>query len=211
MNNYKAQPVSLWRWAVRFLAFIGALMTLVCATPLVSWWATRLAGPWDDPKGDVLIVLGGSLLDPGLLGTNSYWRSIYALQAWRSGGFHDIFLTGGSDPQSPVAALMADFLKSQGVPANAIHVEIRSNSTRENATYSKPLLDQLPGTKVLLTSDYHMYRAARVFEKAGIVVMPRPFPDARKRGSTWIGRWPAFNDLVMETAKIAYYRWKGWI
>ncbi|MEO8131121.1 MAG: YdcF family protein [Bryobacteraceae bacterium] len=159
----------------------------------------------------MLIVLGGALLDPGLLGTNSYWRSIYALQAWRAGGFHDIFLTGGSDPQSPVATLMADFLKSQGVPAAAIHVETRSNSTRENATFSKPLLDQLPGTRVLLTSDYHMYRAVRVFEKAGITVLPRPFPDARKRGSTWTGRWPAFNDLVMETAKIAYYRWKGWI
>ncbi len=211
MNNYKAEPASLSRMAIGFLACIGAITVLICATPIASWWATRLAGPWDDPKGDVLIVLGGSLLDPGLLGTNSYWRSIYALQAWRSGGFHDIFLTGGSDPQSPVATLMADFLKSQGVPAAAIHVETRSNSTRENALYSKPLLDQLPGTKVLLTSDYHMYRARRVFEKAGIAVQPRPFPDARKRGSTWIGRVPAFYDVVIETAKIVYYRWQNWI
>ena len=211
MNNYKAEPTPLSRIAVRILACLGAFTLLVCATPLASWWATRLAGPWDDPKGDVLIVLGGSLLDPGLLGINSYWRSIYALQAWRSGGFRDIFLTGGSDPQSPVATLMADFLKSQGVPATAIHVETQSNTTRENATYSKPLLDRLPGTKVLLTSDYHMYRARRAFEKAGIPVLPRPFPDVRKRGSTWIGRWPAFNDVVIETAKIVYYRWKNWI
>ena len=211
MNNYKAEPVLLSRIAVRFLACLGACTLLVCATPLASWWATRLAGPWDDPKGDVLIVLGGSLLDPGLLGINSYWRCIYALQAWRSGGFRDIFLTGGSDPQSPVATLMADFLKSQGVPASAIHVETRSNTTRENATYSKPLLDRLPGTKVLLTSDYHMYRARGAFEKAGIHVLPRPFPDARKRGSTWIGRWPAFYDVAIETVKIVYYRWKNWI
>jgi uncharacterized SAM-binding protein YcdF (DUF218 family) len=186
-------------------------MLVVCATPLVSWWATQLAGPWDDPKGDVLIVPGGSLLDPGLMGVNSYWRSIYALQAWRTGGFHDILITGGSDPRTPIAALMSDFLKSQGVPATAIHVETRSNSTYENAAYSKPLLDQLPGTKVLLTSDYHMYRAHRVFEKAGIHVLPRPFPDARKRGTSWIGRWPAFWDVSVESVKIAYYRWKNWI
>ena len=211
MNNYKAEPMLLSRIAVRFLACLGAFTLLVCATPIASWWATRLAGQWDDPKGDVLIVLGGSLLDPGLLGTNSYWRSIYALQAWRSGGFRDIFITGGSDPQSPVATLMADFLKFQGVPAAAIHVETRSNSTYENATYSKPLLDRLPGTKVLLTSDYHMYRARRAFEKAGIHVLPRPFPDVRKRGSTWIGRWPAFNDVSIETVKIVYYRWRNWI
>ena len=156
----------------------------------MSWWATQLAGPWDDPKGDVLIVPGGCLLDPGLMGVNSYWRSIYALQAWRAGDFRDIVITGGSDPRSPIAALMADFLKSQGVPASAIHVETRSNCTYENAAYSKPLLDQIPGTKVLLTSDYHMYRAHRVFEKAGIHVLPRPFPDARKRGMSWISRWP---------------------
>src|SRR3981189_1349796 len=100
MNNYKALAGTLSRIVVRFFAGLGALVVLVCATPLSSWWATRLAGPWDDPKGDVLVVLGGSLLDPGLIGTNSYWRTIYALQAWRSGGFHDIVITGGSDPQS---------------------------------------------------------------------------------------------------------------
>ncbi len=211
MNNYKSERFPLSRIAIRFLASVGLLLIIVCATPLASWWATRLAGPWDDPKGDVLIVLGGSLLDPGLMGANSYWRSIYALQAWRSGGFHNIFITGGSDPQTPIANLMSAFLISQGVPAGAIHTEIRSNSTRDNAIYSKPLLDQIPGTKVLLTSDYHMYRAHRAFEKAGIHVLPRPFPDARKRGSTWIGRWPAFNDVTMETLKIIYYRWKSWI
>jgi uncharacterized SAM-binding protein YcdF (DUF218 family) len=211
MNNYKADRATLSRIAIRFLASLGALVLLVCATPLASWWATRLAGPWDDPKGDVLIVLGGSLLDPGLMGTNSYWRSVYALRAWQGGGFHDIFITGGSDPRSPISTLIADFLKSQGVAAAAIHVETRSNSTHENAIYSKPLLDRIPGTKVLLTSDYHMYRAHRVFEKAGIHVLPRPFPDARKRGSSWIGRWPAFYDVSLETLKIVYYRWKNWI
>jgi uncharacterized SAM-binding protein YcdF (DUF218 family) len=211
MNNYKALAGTVSRILVRFLACLGALVLLVCATPLASWWATRLAGPWDDPKGDVLVVLGGSLLDPGLLGINSYWRSIYALQAWRSGGFHDIVITGGSDPQSPIALLMADFLKCQGVPASAIHIETRSNTTYENAIYSKPILDRFPGTKVLLTSDYHMFRAHKVFEKAGIHVLPRPFPDARKRGTSWLGRWQAFYDVVIETVKIGYYRWNNWI
>jgi uncharacterized SAM-binding protein YcdF (DUF218 family) len=211
MHNYKARRPWFLRWAVIFLAMLGALLLVVSTTHVASWWATRLAGPWDDPEGDVLIVLGGSLLDPGLMGPNSYWRSTYALWAWRQGNFHDIFITGGSDLNTPVANLMADFLKCHGVPASAIHVETRSNSTRENALYSKPLLDQLHGKKVLLTSDYHMYRASRAFEKAGIEVVPRPFPDARKRGSTWQGRWPAFFDVSIETVKILYYRWKNWI
>ncbi len=210
MNNYKARTVAIYRFVVKFLAAIGVLVLIVCATPLVSWWASKLAGPWDDPKGDVLIVLGGSLLDPGLLGVNSYWRSVYALRAWREGGFHDVFITGGAE-KNPISILMADFLTCHGVPASAIHVETRSNSTHENAAFSKPLLDQIPGTKVLLTSDYHMYRSVRAFKKAGIEALPRPFPDARKSGSTWLGRWPAFLTLSSETVKIVYYRWKDWI
>ena len=65
--------------------------------------------------------------------------------------------------------------------------------------------------KVLLTSDYHMYRAHRVFAKQGIQVEPRPIPDVLKRGAGWRGRWPAFLDLLTESAKILYYRARGWI
>jgi hypothetical protein len=31
------------------LAALGLLFVVVTLTPLDSWWATRLAGPWDDP------------------------------------------------------------------------------------------------------------------------------------------------------------------
>ena len=56
-----------------------------------------------------------------------------------------------------------------------------------------------------------MYRAYRTFRKPGLDVVPVPFPDAIKRGLFWQGRWPAFLDLVVESAKILYYRVRGWI
>ena len=65
------------------------------------------------------------------------------------------------------------------------------------------------GRKVLLTSDYHMFRACRAFRKAGLEVAPRPFPDAGKRAANWLGRWPAFLDEVVETLKIGYYFVRG--
>ena len=55
-----------------------------------------------------------------------------------------------------------DYLISQGVPADEILIETQSRNTRENALYARSFLDALPGKKVLLTSDYHMYRAQRV-------------------------------------------------
>ena len=194
------------------LASLGSLMVIVSATPVVEWWAKGLAGPLDEPKGDTLIVLGGNVLDQGTIGISSYWRSVYAVRAYRQGGFHQVLISGGRDTLGNVIARpMADFLICQGVPRENIWIEDRSTSTRENALFSRDVLKQVPGRMVLLTSDYHMYRAARAFRKAGLDIIPRPCPDAIKRGTTWRGRWPAFVELVAETGKIAYYKARGWI
>jgi uncharacterized SAM-binding protein YcdF (DUF218 family) len=190
---------------------LGILFVVVTITPLDSWWATALAGPWDDPSGDVLIVLGGSFEDYGTIGGSSYWRSVYALQAWREGGFREVLVTGGGLKDNSIAETMRDFLICHGVPHQVIRVETRANSTRENALYTKELLAGAPGRKILLTSDYHMFRAHRAFRKVGLDVLPRPYPDVRKRASSWLGRWPGFLDLVGETTKIAYYFVRGWI
>ena len=190
---------------------LGVLLTIVTATPLDSWWGRTLAGSWDDSRGEVLIVLGGSSTNDGVIGENSYWRSVYAVTAYREGGFRQIILTGGSRFGIPTAASMGTFLESQGVPHNFIVLETRSTSTRENALYTKPLLSDSTGGNVLLTSDFHMFRARRTFQKVGLHVLPRPIPDVLKRASTWKGRWPAFLDLVSETFKIAYYYTRGWI
>jgi hypothetical protein len=56
-----------------------------------------------------------------------------------------------------------------------------------------------------------MFRAYRAFRKLGLEVAPRPIPDARKRAARYRGRWPAFLDLLEETAKISYYYTHGWI
>jgi uncharacterized SAM-binding protein YcdF (DUF218 family) len=174
---------------------------LVTVTPVVFWWAGVLAGPWEDPNGDVLIVLGGSLLDKGLMGQSSYWRSVYALRAWRQGSFQKIVINGGPADCS-IAEPMRDFLDAHGVPREAIQIETQSRSTHENAVRVAELLTRVPGRKILLTSDYHVFRAYRAFKKAGLDVLPRPFPDVRKRAVGWAGRWPAFLDLVLETISV---------
>lgn len=187
------------------------MLIVVTFTPVDGWWARRLAGPLNDPEGDVLIVLGASALEDGVFGESTYWRSVYALRAWREGSFHAIVLSGGGPAKSSVAEAMRGFLESQGIPSDSIRVETQSHSTRENALLTKPILEAMSGSKVLLTSDYHMYRAYHAFQKAGIAVLPRPVPDARKRAANWLSRWDAFLDLGTETAKIGYYYFRGWI
>ncbi len=106
---------------------------------------------------------------------------------------------------------MPEFMTACGIPRDAIILETRSTSTRENGIETAKILPRLPGAKVLLTSDFHMYRASRVFSKLGVQVLLMPVPDAMKRASTWRGRYPAIQELAGETMKICYYYWKGWI
>jgi uncharacterized SAM-binding protein YcdF (DUF218 family) len=199
----------IWRTAIVVLACLGTLVLVVTFTPLVKWWAKHLAGPWNDPKGDILIVLGGADTVDNIIGYSSYLRAQYAVYAYRHDGFGTILISGGG--AIPVSLTIRNFLVSQGVPPAIVRVELASTSTHENAVNAKQALAGVPGAKVLLTSDYHMYRAHRAFTKAGLDVLPRPFPDALKRASNLRGRWPVFLDLMVETVKIGYYEARGWI
>lgn len=191
------------------LQLLGLLMLLVTFTPLVSWWAGLLAGSWNDPKGEVLIVLAGSGPTDGILGESSYLRSQYAVLAYREGWVRTVVISGGGTP--PIATAMRDFIVCHGVPAERVITETGSQSTHESATQLRSVLQNVPGRKVLLTSDYHMFRARRALARAGIEVSTRPIPDARKRAARWLGRWPAFLTLIVEYVKIGYYFIRGWI
>lgn len=184
------------------------LVLFVTFLPLpLNKYVRFLAGPWEDPTGPVLIVLAADETDESLIGQSAYWRSAYAVRAWRTHAFRYILLSGDLLSTAP----MRDFLIGHGVPADVIRIEGKSRSTRENALFAGAMLKTLPGPYVLLTSDYHMWRSQRCFTRVGISVLPRPFPDALKRFSRWNYRWQAFLDVAEESIKIVYYWAKGWI
>ncbi len=199
------------RAAITLLAAVGALFLLATLTPVDTWWATALSCDWNSPAGDVLIVLGGSTLDYGLVGGSTYWRGVYAVLCYKQAHYRQIVVSGGPPGENSSASALRSFLIGQGVPESIIQVETASGSTRENALFTAELLKNTPGRKLLLTSDFHTYRASRAFRKAGIEVFTLPFPDVLKRKNQWRGRWPAFLDLVDETFKIGYDRARGWI
>lgn len=197
---------SVWRSVVAFCSSLGALLLLVTMLP-PRWYIAALSEAWLQPREGILIVLGGDVLDTGMLGETSYWRSVFAVQAWREGHFRALILSGHIFTTAP----MRDFIVSQGVPAGVVLMEGRSTNTRENAVFTAEMVRSMSGPFVLLTSDYHMWRARRAFAKAGVTVVPFPFSEARKRSEDWLSRWRVFLDLAQESAKIVYYRLRGWI
>jgi uncharacterized SAM-binding protein YcdF (DUF218 family) len=194
------------RWLNRLFAAIGMIVVLVTATPIDAWWARAYSGSIVQPKGDVLILLSAAADDKGgFISYSSYWRARYALLACRAGSFQKIVISGGGGPG------ILDFLVDAGVPRQDIVAEWQSKSTRKNAIETKRLIEGMPGKRVLLTSDFHMYRAIRVFRKVGIQVTPMPVPDVLKSAQHWNGRVTAFETMVVESAKIVYYGLRGWI
>lgn len=200
----------------RTVCFLVTLfLCVVTFTPLVPVVAGRLATDWYEGDGDVLIVLGGSMLRSGtgpraILGYDSYLRIVYASWVLQARRFPSVIVSGGNG----LAQEMGDFLAENGFPRTSILEETQSQSTFENATYVKDLLQRrnllTPGRKiVILTSDYHSWRARRVFERLGIHVRVIPVPDVGKRSASRIYRWEGFFVLLNEFGKDAAYAVMG--
>lgn len=189
------------------------VVVLLHITPVVPWMIGQLSDRWEDPSGDVLIVPGGDQLGDGTLGMGSYWRALGAVRTWRAGKCKRIVFSGGKlgyPSSQSLAAEMKSFSIGLGVPAEIIEVEERSYSTRENALFTADMVRSWPGSKVLMTSDTHMFRCRRAFERAGLTVRPSPVPDWGKRWSRWSSRWECIWAVAGELTKLAYYRARGW-
>lgn len=198
---------------VRFCIAFTIVVLIVELTPLAPWYARALAGSWTDPDGDILIVLSADEQPDGFAGPASFGRALYAVRVWRTGHFRAVVVSGGhtQGATGSLAAAIGDFLVAYGVPRDRVFLEERSTSTRENALFTSRMIGSWPGRKVLLTSDYHMFRARRAFEAAGLHVEPRPFSDVLKRWNNPVYRIPEAWNLIVETAKIAGYWKRGWI
>jgi uncharacterized SAM-binding protein YcdF (DUF218 family) len=158
----------------------------LCATPAI---AMRLREPLERlhpardaatyPKADAIVILGGgtlpqSGLDPDAddpYGTAT--RIGFGLQLFRDGRADTLLLSGGDQ-----ALPMARGLRRQGVPADAMRIESTSTNTHENAAFSAAMLKREKRLRILLvTSGFHMPRAAAAFAQQGLEVIPAPAYD----------------------------------
>ncbi|MGV3539869.1 MAG: YdcF family protein [Rufibacter sp.] len=107
-------------------------------------------------------------------------RILDAIQLYKMGKVKKIIISGGSGSLLEVANSEAHDLRRTalfaGIPAQDILLEEKSRNTRENAQYTKELLQKSPELDrlLLITSAFHMRRAMGCFEKAGVAVEPFP-------------------------------------
>lgn len=187
------------RGAVRaFLVGLGILV--VFSLPLVAGWiAAPLEGRYpvkklvEYPTADVIVVLGGSVagrvpprLESEELGGN---RCGAAARLYQMKKAPWILVSDGVPYRASDGTIrtgsddMTEVLETLGVPATAVLKEARSRTTRENAHFTKQILDEKGFKTVLLvTVAGHMQRAADHFRRAGIDVIPVPTSHSATRG-----------------------------
>lgn len=182
-NEKKRKPIVRWIF----------ILTLFFSNP---WLITNLQYPFHAPPMPMTsneqykygILLGGMVSydksnKKGFFNMSSD-RFIETALLYKQGHIKKIVASGGqngmfSEDDFVEAKFIAQNLIDLGIPKEDIIVEDSSRNTKENASYSKKLM-QIDGWKnekvVLITSAFHIPRAVETFKKEGIDV--RPFPCA---------------------------------
>jgi uncharacterized SAM-binding protein YcdF (DUF218 family) len=188
------------------LALWGTVLLLIAGlSPLANWLTLpleqRFATFRDDGRPvNGIIVLGGSILAADsvvrnqLLVNEAGERAIAIADLARRYPRARIVFAGGGGTliadQVAEAAGLARFAETLGLDPERITFEDRSRTTRENALYTRDLVEPRPGERwLLVTSAWHMPRAIGCFRQVGFDVTAYPV-DFRTRGSS--DRWRFF-------------------
>jgi uncharacterized SAM-binding protein YcdF (DUF218 family) len=126
---------------------------------------------------DFVVVLGSGLIGgrrvPPLLASRlERGREVHAALVRRGVADPVLIVSGGKggDERISEAEAMAAYLTERGFPAGRLVREDRSRTTEENLVFSKAIMDQSrPGSRcVIVTSNFHAFRAAIIARRAGV-------------------------------------------
>ncbi len=153
------------RWGKRLLKIVIIFATLVVllAAAMFLFPQAFLCVNSGPVKADVIIVLGGG-------GTHE--RPEYAARLFLDHAAPRVLVSGAGDDEINRRILVRD-----GVPAQAIQVEGKSTTTRENARFCGEILKaEKIRSAIIVTSWYHSRRALKTFEHfaSGIKFYSRP-------------------------------------
>lgn len=148
----------------------------VCTSLAILMLAIGLYGKADNAtfKEDVVIVLGAGIRGERVSKLLSY-RLDKAAEYSSKNPEAIIVVSGGQGPQENIteALAMERYLVAKGVPQEKILKEEAATSTYENLLFSKEILDeaiQKPYKTVIITNDFHIYRAVNIAKKLGLDV-----------------------------------------
>lgn len=154
-------PAYLSRYALHFAAvlvvgYVTFIFGCFFAASLVYRWRPSRIVP------EAIIILGAGLINgkvPPLLAG----RLQRAIQVHRHHAEQPLIITSGgqgADEPLPEGSAMRDYLIDQGVNSAQVVAETLSANTEQNLRFSRKLLTAADSPVVVVTSSYHVFRAA---------------------------------------------------
>ncbi len=208
------------------------LLLMLLSTPLTARLLTISLDPadpesspaWLEMEGpEVVVVLGGGLDGPSVpgcpLSASSRERLHAALGLARSWPQAALLMSAGSPASGHVTtgARMAEEALRLGVEPERVHVEARSQTTRDNALFVADYLGERRWSRVVLvTSRLHMRRAMAAFAAEGMAPVPMPASPRMPWRFRPVELLPSASALAESTSAIhdwiglGWYRLRGW-
>lgn len=165
----------MFRLIRRVVAGLLALLVLYLTVTFVQvWWASNQD---DRTPASAIIVLGAAQYNgepsPVLRG-----RLDHAAELWESGVAPTIVVTGGKQDGDRVGEGFAsyDYLRGEGIPEDALKVEVDGTNTYEQLSAAKVILDDLGAGSdvVVVSSPYHSFRSSAIAGEVGLSATTSP-------------------------------------
>lgn len=164
-------------WAWRLLLLLLLWLTGVAA--YIVWVGERdQAAP-----SDAIIVLGAAAYDRNPSPVFKE-RIRHGIDLYKRGLAPRLIFTGGFGNGAPYSEsqVARRFALKQGVPAQAILIETRSRTTRQNLQEARALMEANHLRRAIIVSDpLHMARALRLARELGIDALGSSTPTSRFR------------------------------
>jgi uncharacterized SAM-binding protein YcdF (DUF218 family) len=157
------------RWSFRIVVGLAALVVLYVGVTFAQvWWASRSN---DNRPASAIVVMGAAQWNgkpsPVLQG-----RLDHAVALYDDGVAPLIVVTGGKQAGDAVTQGRSgyDYLRSKGVPDEAIKVEVEGTNSFEELSASALILERagVGDDIVIVTDPYHALRAAEIAEEVGM-------------------------------------------
>ena len=145
--------------------FLAAYLAIFY-TPFAWFMASPLRISDAPVKADAIVVFAGGVGESGRPGQGYEERVKHAVELYNKGFAENIIFSSGSVSTFPEPYVMKALAIYLGVAESAITIEDRAASTYENVKFTDKILDAKKWEKIILiSSPYHMRRAALVFAK----------------------------------------------
>ena len=192
------------RWAFRIVMVLAALVVVYVGVTFVQvWWASRS----DDTSPASAIVVMGAAQWNGKPSPVLQGRLDHAVSLYGDGVAPLIVVTGGKQVGDAVTQGRSgyEYLRSKGIPDDAIKVEVEGTNSFEELSASALILSQagVGDDVVIVTDPYHALRAGEIADEVGLHahVSPTDGPNglrqmARETAAVALGRILGYRRLA---------------